>query len=53
MASLTCSSWRVTGPAEEDIELDWDGYLAIPDQAARAYHLRIQQGYDNMAPGAG
>jgi len=36
---------RVTGPDEEDIELDWDGYLAIPDQRDRAYHLRIEQGY--------
>lgn len=34
---------RVTGPGEEDVELDWDAYLAIPDQAARAYHLRIEQ----------
>ncbi len=36
---------RVTGPDEEDVELDWDGYLAIPDQRDRAYHLRIKQGY--------
>jgi hypothetical protein len=36
---------QVTGPEEEDVELDWDAYLAIPDQAARAYHLRIEQGW--------
>lgn len=35
---------RVTGPAEDDVELDWDGYLAIPEQADRAYHLRIEEG---------
>ncbi|HZO05035.1 MAG TPA: hypothetical protein VFB52_01490 [Solirubrobacterales bacterium] len=34
---------RVSGPNPEDIELDWDAYLAIPDQSARAYHLRIEQ----------
>jgi hypothetical protein len=41
---------RVTGPGEEDVELDWNTYLAIPDQAARAYHLRIQNGYANPPP---
>ena len=33
---------RVTGPAPEDVELDWDAYLAVPDQADRAYHLRAK-----------
>jgi hypothetical protein len=33
---------RVTGPTEEDVELDWDAYLAIPDQADRVYHLRAK-----------
>ena len=34
---------RVTGPAPEDVELDWKAYLAIPHQADRAYHLRLEQ----------
>jgi len=42
---------RINGPGKEDIELDWNAYLAIPDQAARAYHLRIQNGYANPPPG--
>ena len=37
---------QVTGAGDGDIELDWDGYLAIPDQADRAYHLRIEAGRD-------
>ena len=36
---------RVTGPNEEDIELDWDAYLAIPHQRDRAYHLRLRDSY--------
>jgi hypothetical protein len=36
---------RVTGTGAEEIELDWDAYMAIPDQSARAYHLRIRNGY--------
>ncbi len=40
---------RVTGPNEEDIGLGWDGHLAISDQAARAYHLRIQHNYEAQA----
>jgi hypothetical protein len=31
------------GNGAEEIELDWDAYMAIPDQSARAYHLRIRQ----------
>lgn len=37
---------RVTGSGAEDFELDWDGYLAIPGQADRAYHLRIRHAQD-------
>jgi len=43
---------QVTGPGEEDIELDWDAYLTIPDQKARAYHLRIENGWANQRPPA-
>jgi hypothetical protein len=32
----------VNGSGDDDFELDWDGYLAIPNQADRAYHLRIR-----------
>jgi hypothetical protein len=34
---------QVTGPDEEDVELDWDAYLAIPHLRDRAYHLRLQE----------
>jgi hypothetical protein len=44
---------RVTGPGEEDVELDWDAYLAMPNQRDRAYHLRIEQGYAAQQPPGG
>lgn len=34
---------RITGPAAEDVELDWNAYLAIPHQRDRAYHLRLER----------
>jgi hypothetical protein len=37
---------RITGPEEEDVELDWDAYLAIPHQRDRAYHLRLDERAD-------
>ena len=33
---------RLKGTGEDDFEIDWDAYLAIPHQADRAYHLRIE-----------
>ncbi len=33
---------QLNGMGEDDFELDWDAYLAIPQQADRAYHLRIE-----------
>lgn len=35
----------VEGPGEDDISLDWDAYLELPDQKARAYYLRIEARY--------
>jgi len=35
----------VKGGGDDEFELDWDGYLAVPLQADRAYYLRTQTGY--------
>ena len=33
---------QLNDTGDEDFEIDWDAYLAIPHQADRAYHLRIE-----------
>jgi hypothetical protein len=40
---------RVTGPGEEDVEIDWEGYLAMPGRKQQAERLRGEAQMDHIA----
>jgi hypothetical protein len=39
---------RVTGPGPEDVEIDWDGYLALPGRKQTAERLRAEAQWDRV-----
>jgi len=39
---------RVTGAGPEDVEIDWEGYLALPARKEEAERLRAEAGWDRM-----
>jgi len=39
---------RVTGPGPEDVEIDWDGYLALPGRKQAAERLRAEAQWDRV-----
>jgi hypothetical protein len=39
---------RVTGPNPADIEIDWDGYLALPGRKQEAERLRAEAQWDRI-----
>jgi len=38
----------VTGPGPEEVEIDWEGYLALPGRKEQAERLRAEAGWDRM-----
>jgi len=38
----------VTGPGPADVEIDWDGYLALPGRKQQAERLRAEAQWDRM-----
>ena len=39
---------RVTGPGAEDVEIDWEGYLAMPGRKKAAEQLRAEAQWDRI-----
>ncbi len=39
---------RVTGPGLEDVEIDWEGYLALPGRKQAAEQLRAEAQWDHI-----